>query len=96
MKAAWMIVGPLVAATAAAPLESFAARFMRAMHAGMKQMDHDMAAAPMKGNVNDDFATMMTPQHRGRNRHRESGTELWQDRGTCSYRTLTSRNAAQY
>jgi uncharacterized protein (DUF305 family) len=39
--------------------------FMHAMHVGMKAMDHDMATAPMSGNVDHDFATMMIPHHQG-------------------------------
>jgi uncharacterized protein (DUF305 family) len=32
---------------------------------GMAKMDHDMAAAPMTGNVDHDFASMMIPHHQG-------------------------------
>jgi uncharacterized protein (DUF305 family) len=39
--------------------------FMQLMHAGMMQMDHDMAAAPMNGNADHDFAAMMMPHHQG-------------------------------
>jgi uncharacterized protein (DUF305 family) len=38
---------------------------MQAMNASMEQMDRDMAAAPMNGDVDHDFATMMMPHHRG-------------------------------
>jgi uncharacterized protein (DUF305 family) len=64
MKGVLMIVGLLFAATAA-QLEPYAAKFTRAMEASMKQMDRDKAAAPMNGNVDHDFATMMMPYHRG-------------------------------
>jgi len=38
---------------------------MQAMHAGMTAMDRDMAAAPMNGKVDRDFASMMIPHHQG-------------------------------
>jgi len=65
MKNAWIIAGVLLVATAAAQMEPHAAKFMQAMDASMKQMDHEMASAPMNGNVDHDFATMMIPHHRG-------------------------------
>jgi len=55
----------LVAATAAEQMSPHVAQFMQAMDASMKSMDRDMAAAPMKGNVDRDFAAMMIPHHRG-------------------------------
>lgn len=42
-----------------------AVQFMKVMHAGMAAMDRDMAAAPMNGNVDHDFAVMMMPHHQG-------------------------------
>jgi len=39
--------------------------FMQAMKASMRRMDRDIAAAPMNGNADHDFATMMVPHHRG-------------------------------
>ena len=36
-----------------------------AMMAGMSQMNHDMAAAPMTGNPDQDFVAMMIPHHQG-------------------------------
>lgn len=39
--------------------------FMHALSAGMTRMDRAMAAAPMNGNVDHDFATMMLPHHAG-------------------------------
>ena len=39
--------------------------FMQDMDTGMKKMDHEMASAPMNGNVDHDFASMMIPHHQG-------------------------------
>jgi uncharacterized protein (DUF305 family) len=36
-----------------------------AMMAGMSKMNHDMAAAPMTGNPDQDFVAMMIPHHQG-------------------------------
>lgn len=60
-----IIVGLLIAAAAAAQMTPYAAKFMQAMDASMKQMDRDMAAAPMNGDADHDFATMMMPHHQG-------------------------------
>jgi len=54
-----------VAATAAEQPAPHAAQFMQAMNDGMKAMDRDMAAAPMDGNADHDFASMMIPHHQG-------------------------------
>jgi uncharacterized protein (DUF305 family) len=59
------VLGLLAALTAAAQLRPAAAQFMQAMNASMAGMDRDMAAAPMNGNVDHDFATMMLPHHQG-------------------------------
>ena len=59
------VVGLLAALTAGAQLPPAAAQFMQAMNASMERMDRDMAAAPMNGNVDHDFATMMLPHHQG-------------------------------
>jgi uncharacterized protein (DUF305 family) len=37
----------------------------QAMMAGMQKMNRDMAAAPMTGNPDHDFAAMMLPHHQG-------------------------------
>ncbi len=59
------VLGLLTALTAGAQLGPAAAQFMQAMNASMERMDRDMAAAPMNGNVDHDFATMMLPHHQG-------------------------------
>jgi uncharacterized protein (DUF305 family) len=65
LKNAGMILSLLIAVTAAAQMLPSAAQFMQAMNASMKHMDRDMAAAPMNGDVDHDFATMMMPHHQG-------------------------------
>jgi uncharacterized protein (DUF305 family) len=67
MKRAWIcVVFAAAAATAAmAQMEPHSEMFMTAMEVGMRQMNHDMAAAPMTGDVDHDFAAMMTPHHQG-------------------------------
>jgi uncharacterized protein (DUF305 family) len=39
--------------------------FMQLMSGSMTKMDRGMADAPMNGNVDHDFATMMIPHHQG-------------------------------
>lgn len=65
LKHAKIIFGLLITISAAAQMEPFAAKFMQAMDTSMKQMDRAMAAAPMNGNIDHDFATMMMPHHQG-------------------------------
>ena len=55
----------LIAVTAAAQMLPSATKFMQVMDASMKHMDREMANAPMNGNVDHDFATMMMPHHQG-------------------------------
>jgi hypothetical protein len=52
----------LIAAAQVLPLS---AQFMEEMNAGMELMHRRMAEAPMTGNVDHDFASMMIPHHQG-------------------------------
>jgi len=69
MKFKWIMIASLVMATASAQMDmnrkASGSKFMQDMDAGMKRMDHDMAAAPMTGDVDHDFAAMMIPHHQG-------------------------------
>ncbi|HYM08093.1 MAG TPA: DUF305 domain-containing protein [Terriglobales bacterium] len=60
-----MILGLLIAVAAGAQMIPSTAQFMQAMNASMKHMDREMAAAPMSGAIDHDFATMMIPHHQG-------------------------------
>jgi uncharacterized protein (DUF305 family) len=61
------IVGPIavLCAVAFAQMEPSATSFMHAMNESMDRMDKGMKSAPMNGDVDHDFATMMTPHHQG-------------------------------
>jgi len=59
------VVGLLMALITAAQIRPVAAQFMQAMNGSMDRMDRQMAAAPMIGNVDHDFASMMIPHHQG-------------------------------
>jgi uncharacterized protein (DUF305 family) len=74
MKPKWILLGGLLfAATASAQMDMNMdmgakpgdSKFAQEMAVSMKQMDHDMAAAPMTGDVDHDFVTMMIPHHQG-------------------------------
>jgi uncharacterized protein (DUF305 family) len=66
MKLKWILPGLLVTLTAAAAqMPSVMDRFMRTMETSMTKMDQGMADAPMTGDVDHDFATMMMPHHEG-------------------------------
>jgi uncharacterized protein (DUF305 family) len=71
MKIKWILIGVLIGATASAQMkmdmnsETPSTKFMQEMEASMKVMDHDMASAPMTGDVDHDFVVMMTPHHQG-------------------------------
>ncbi len=65
MKLKWTLPILLVTVTAAAQMSSVMDQFMRLMETSMTKMDQGMAAAPMTGDVDHDFATMMMPHHEG-------------------------------
>ena len=50
---------------AAAQIRPVSAQFMQEMNGSMERMDRRMAEAPMNGNVDHDFASMMIPHHQG-------------------------------
>jgi uncharacterized protein (DUF305 family) len=58
-------LGLLIVGTVAAQMTPSPEAFLREMHASMKQMDRDMTSAPMDGEADHDFATMMIPHHSG-------------------------------
>ena len=55
----------LVGLTATGQMAPDHPEFMREMDQSMKKMDLDMAAAPMNGGADHDFALMMLPHHQG-------------------------------
>jgi uncharacterized protein (DUF305 family) len=54
-----------VAIVAGAQMDSRAMRFMHSMEESMNRMDNGMKSAPMNGNSDHDFVTMMMPHHQG-------------------------------
>jgi uncharacterized protein (DUF305 family) len=61
-------VAGLIAAfsiAAIAQMEPRAMSFMHVMKESMDRMDKGMKSAPMNGDVDHDFATMMMPHHQG-------------------------------
>ncbi len=59
------VLGLLAALTAAAQVRPEVAQFMQAMNESMERMDRQMTSAPMNGNIDHDFASMMIPHHQG-------------------------------
>ncbi len=64
-KSQWMAFGLLCVGISSAEAVDEAGAFMRLMSTSMTQMDRGMAYAPMNGNVDHDFASMMIPHHQG-------------------------------
>jgi uncharacterized protein (DUF305 family) len=60
-----MALGLMTTLIGAAQMGLEAAQFMQEMNGSMARMDHQMAKAPMNGNVDHDFASMMIPHHQG-------------------------------
>ena len=54
-----------IGAMAGAQMDSRAMTFMHIMDESMKRMNTNMNSAPMDGNIDHDFATMMMPHHQG-------------------------------
>lgn len=50
---------------AGAQMDSGGMRFMHSMEESMNRMDTGMKSAPMNGNSDHDFVTMMMPHHQG-------------------------------
>src|SRR5260370_23107269 len=50
---------------AGAQMDSRAMSFMHSMEESMNRMDSGMKSAPMNGNNDHDFTTMMIPHHQG-------------------------------
>ena len=65
IKSLGRVLGLLAALTAAAQMRPGVAQFMRAMNESMERMDRQMTSAPMNGNVDHHFASMMIPHHQG-------------------------------
>jgi hypothetical protein len=75
MKITWMVLGLAFGAgivLADAPMGNMpmgttpaGSKFAGDMDVSMKVMDHDMSSAPMTGNADHDFASMMVPHHQG-------------------------------
>ena len=65
MKLKWTLPVLLVTLTAAAQMPSAMDQFRRVMETSMTKMGKGTAAAPMTGDVDHDFATMMMPHHEG-------------------------------
>jgi uncharacterized protein (DUF305 family) len=65
MKMRWTLLILAVSMSAIGQVSSIADEFMEAMDASMSKMQKGMTSAPMSGDVDHDFATMMIPHHQG-------------------------------
>jgi uncharacterized protein (DUF305 family) len=50
---------------AGAQMDSRSMSFMHSLEESMKRMDSGMKSAPMNGDIDHDFTTMMMPHHQG-------------------------------
>lgn len=65
MRIKWPVTVLIAAGALVAQSGPSSHEFMRDMQASMTKMDRGMAEAPMNGDVDHDFATMMIPHHTG-------------------------------
>jgi len=65
VRGAGMVLCLVAALITAAQIQTAGAQFMQQMNGSMERMDGQMAKAPMNGNVDHDFASMMIPHHQG-------------------------------
>ena len=65
MKVRWVCAGFFCVTAALAESNETNKAFMLMMSVSMTRMDRGMEQAPMNGNVDHDFATMMIPHHEG-------------------------------
>ncbi len=65
MNMRWVCGGVLCVAAALTEAQDMNNAFMDMMTVSMQRMDKGMEQAPMNGNVDHDFATMMIPHHHG-------------------------------
>ena len=65
MKWIWTLLILALGMNAVGQARSIAEEFMDAMDASMSKMQAGMTSAPMNGDVDHDFATMMIPHHQG-------------------------------
>jgi uncharacterized protein (DUF305 family) len=65
-KCAWIAsLMTAIGMMAGAQMDSRTMSFMHSMAESMNSMDNGMKSAPMNGNIDHDFVTMMMPHHQG-------------------------------
>jgi uncharacterized protein (DUF305 family) len=65
-KSAWIAsLMTAIGMMAGAQMDSRTMSFMHSMAESMNSMDNGMKSAPMNGNIDHDFVTMMMPHHQG-------------------------------